>query len=170
MGVLRRVFFAAKERGLRLVHFSVQRRHIHLIVEAEATGALSRGIQGLCIRIAKNLNRRLGRRGTVFADRFHAHYLQSAAETFFALRYVLLNARRHDAQRGIVHERLWIDPCSSGPYFSGWKGFRLETIRERDRPVARPKTFLLLQGWRVHGLIEVDDLPGASGGRARSTV
>jgi hypothetical protein len=160
MSVLRRVFFQAKERGLRLVHYSVQRRHIHLIVEAEGTRALSRGMQGLCIRIARNLNRRLGRRGTVFADRFHAHYLQTASETFFALRYVLLNARRHDAQKGIAHERLWIDPCSSGPYFSGWKGVKHRALWERDRPVARPRTFLLLQGWRIRGLIEVDDLPG----------
>jgi hypothetical protein len=161
--VLRQAFFDAKERGLRLVHFSVQRRHIHLIVEAEGARALSKGMQGLCIRIAKNLNKRLNRKGKVFADRYHAHYLQTATETFFALQYVLLNSRRHDAQRGILHEELWIDPCSSGPYFSGWKGVRHKALRDPDKPVAHAWTFLLREGWRVHGLIEVDKIPGAEG-------
>jgi hypothetical protein len=161
MSVLRKVFFDAKDRlGMRLVHFSVQRRHIHLIVEAEGTRALSRGLQGLCIRIARNLNKRLGRRGTVFADRFHSHVLATAVEVFFGLRYVLLNARRHDAQRGRVRQRLWIDPCSSGPCFSGWKGVRLVPFQEEQRPVARPRTFLLRRGWRFYGEIELDDVPG----------
>src|SRR5262245_20180575 len=43
-------FAAARERlGMRLVHFSVQRDHIHLIVEALHTTALSRGVQGLSV-------------------------------------------------------------------------------------------------------------------------
>ena len=52
----------AKERlGVRIVHYSVQRDHLHLIVEATDARALSRAMQGLSVRIAKSLNRVLGR-------------------------------------------------------------------------------------------------------------
>src|SRR5436190_21601009 len=37
--------------GMRVVHFSVQGNHLHLLVEAEGVESLSRGMQGLSIRI-----------------------------------------------------------------------------------------------------------------------
>src|SRR5262249_42527195 len=87
---LRGAFRAARAPlGLRLVHYSVQDTHLHMIVEAESTRALSRGMQGLTIRMAKALNRVLSRRGSVFAERFHAHPLRTPREVFHALRYVL---------------------------------------------------------------------------------
>ena len=59
-------FFAACERlGMRLVHFSVQHDHIHLIVEADDATALSRGVQSLSVRIARALNRMMERAGKV---------------------------------------------------------------------------------------------------------
>jgi REP element-mobilizing transposase RayT len=50
-----------------VVHFSVQRDHLHLIVEASDRRALSRGMQGLSIRVARAANGELGRKGRVFA-------------------------------------------------------------------------------------------------------
>src|SRR3954469_17405587 len=67
MAVVRRVFAEGKERlGMRLVHFAVQPDHMHLVVEPEHERALSRALQGLSIRLAKNLNRELRRGGRVF--------------------------------------------------------------------------------------------------------
>src|SRR5438105_4593367 len=63
---------AAVRFGARIVHYSIQGNHLHLIVEAESRAALSRAMQGLSIRLARRLNRRAGRRGAVFADRYHA--------------------------------------------------------------------------------------------------
>jgi REP element-mobilizing transposase RayT len=94
--VVRRALTAAKERfGCRLVHFSVQRDHLHLLVEANDRRALSRGLQGLSIRVARAVNRRLGRTGKLFGDRFHARALKTPREAHWAIRYVLLNARKH---------------------------------------------------------------------------
>src|SRR6185436_18859631 len=81
--------------GFSLVQFSVQRDHIHLIAEANDRRALSRGIQGLSIRIARAVNRQLERKGRLFADRYHARALKTPREVRFALRYVLLNVRKH---------------------------------------------------------------------------
>src|SRR6266545_2170261 len=36
-----------RRRTFRVVHFSIQPNHLHLIVEATSKGALSRGMQGL---------------------------------------------------------------------------------------------------------------------------
>jgi len=68
-----------------VLQFSVQRDHIHLLVEAPDGRALSRGLQGLAIRIAKGVNRILGRRGRVWADRFHARALRTPREVRNAL-------------------------------------------------------------------------------------
>ena len=87
---------AGKEReGFRVVHLSVQGNHLHLIVEANDRPALSRGVQGLAIRVAKALNAALGRRGKVFAERFHMHVLRTVREVANAVDYVLSNLFRH---------------------------------------------------------------------------
>jgi len=93
---LRRAFERGCERfGYRLVHFSVQGNHIHLIVEAPDAVQLGRAMKGLEVRMARALNRVMRLRGPVFADRYHAHLLPSPSEAANAVRYVLENWRVH---------------------------------------------------------------------------
>jgi REP element-mobilizing transposase RayT len=133
---------AGKERfGFALVQFSVQRDHLHLIAEVRDRRALSRGLQGLSIRVARAVNRGLEREGKVFADRYHARALKTPRAVRFALRYVLLNVRKH--ARGpegpadvLPHAPVqprkspsrrppevppgFVDRCSSAPWFAGF--------------------------------------------------
>lgn len=89
---LREAFAEGRERfGFRLTHFGVKGDQIHLIVEANDSEALSRGMQGLTIRMARALNRALGRRGRVFADRFHSRILRTPAEVQSAIDFVIYN-------------------------------------------------------------------------------
>src|SRR3954454_16136880 len=81
--------------GMRLIEFSVQTNHIHLIVEANDKRALSKGMQGLLIRLAKQLNRACERSGHVFADRYHAHILKTVNEVRNAVHYVKFNGNKH---------------------------------------------------------------------------
>jgi len=151
-----------KEReGFRLVQFSMQDHHLHLVVEANGAKALSGGIRGLSIRAARRINRELGRRGRVFVDRYFARVLKSPRQTRAALRYVLLNSRRHAAQLGRKLAWNWVDGCSSGPWFDGWKDRRPRPPPEEEAPVAAAGTWLLSTGWRRHGLIPVNAVPGA---------
>ena len=138
---------AGRERfGLRLVQFSVQSNHVHMLVEADGRASLSRGMQGLAVRMARALNRAWKRTGTVFADRYQAHVLRTPREVRHALAYVLLNARKHGAR---LIEAL--DPFSSGAWFDGWSD---QPVRNGgDAPVARARTWLLRWGWRRHGAI-----------------
>src|SRR5262249_9427472 len=60
---------ASSAQSFRVLHFSVQSDHVHLIAEAGDHAALSRGVQGMAIRIAKAVNRRFGTKGAVWGDR-----------------------------------------------------------------------------------------------------
>jgi REP element-mobilizing transposase RayT len=89
-------FSAGRDRfGFRLIHYSVQGNHIHFLVEAEDKRALSRGMQGLTIRMARALNRVMKRNGKVFADRYHARTLRTPTEVAHVRHYLLQNAARH---------------------------------------------------------------------------
>jgi hypothetical protein len=147
-------FVAGRERfGFRLAQYSLQTNHLHLIAEAEDERALSRGMQGLLVRIAHALNELWGHVGSVFADRFHARALRTPREVRTALVYVLQNARHHGfSMRGV-------DPCSSGPWFDGWKERLAITV---GRPMARARSWLLCEGWRRRGLIATDENPAAN--------
>ena len=81
--------------GFRLNQFSLQSNHVHLIVEADDALALSRGMKGIAVRVARTVNRVWKRRGSVFSDRFHARALRTPREVRAALAYVLHNARHH---------------------------------------------------------------------------
>ena len=99
--VIRGAFVDGNDRfGFRLNQFSVQGNHVHLIVEAEDTRALSRGVKGLEVRMARRLNTLMRRRGNVFPDRYHAHILRTPSEVRRALHYVLGNLHKHERERG----------------------------------------------------------------------
>ncbi|HEY2748081.1 MAG TPA: transposase, partial [Polyangia bacterium] len=95
-GALARAFWGGADRfGFRLVHYSVQGNHVHLLVEAEDERSLSRGMNGLGVRVAKRLNRVMRRSGKVLDDRYHGHILRTPTEVRRARHYVLQNAVRY---------------------------------------------------------------------------
>lgn len=116
----------ASREGFRVVHYSAQSNHVHVLCEARDRDALWRGVHRLAIRVAKRLNRLWQRRGRVFADRYHDHVLRTAREVHNALEYVLGNARKHGVVLGL-HD---FDPFSSA----------------RDAPLAHATTWLLRVG------------------------
>jgi REP element-mobilizing transposase RayT len=117
--------------GLRVIEYAVLGNHIHLIVEADDSRALARGIQGLSIRIAKSLNALMNSNGPLFADHYHGRLLTSPTELVRAIAYVLRNHEHHFGAR----ER---DPFSS------------ESLRPEQRraQLALPVSWLLTVGWR----------------------
>ena len=155
--VLRRAFAAGCNRfGFRLIHYSIQNTHIHMVVEAKDRLSLTRGMKGLTVRIARGLNRVWGRKGQVFPDRYHERVLCSPRQVRWALRYVLLNARKHGVGpvRGLDH-------FASGWWFDGWREeLEIVGLEAVERPVARARTWLLGTGWRRHGAISIDAVPG----------
>jgi REP element-mobilizing transposase RayT len=105
----------------RIVEYVVLSNHLHLIVEALDTRALSCGMRRFGVLLARRLNKLWGRRGQVVAERYHAHVLRTPTEARNALVYVLQNGRKHGA---------WTarrpDAYSSGESFEGWREGRSE--------------------------------------------
>ncbi len=160
-GAVREAIRFAQRDTFRICHFSVQSNHIHMLVEAKTREALSRGVQGLAIRLARAANRALRRKGKVWADRHHRRDLATPREVRHALVYVLMNHTKHGpAARAI-------DGCSSGPWFTGWRDYRPVTPAGVEAPVLSPRTWLLGAGWRRLGLIASAERP--RGGQTRES-
>ncbi|HTQ02386.1 MAG TPA: transposase [Polyangiaceae bacterium] len=169
----------APER-FRIVHFSVQRDHVHLIVEAKDKRALSSGVRSVAIRIALYVNELLSRSGPLWADRWHGRALASPREVRNAIVYVLANFRKH-ARRS---QRPGVDPYSSAPWFDGFREWsfaagvpppfaeraRFRTPFEACSPSDfAPRTWLLRVGWRRGGLVGADEAPRAAATRRAPT-
>ena len=163
-------FAAGCERGsFRLVHYSIQRDHAHLIVEALDTVKLARGMKSLAARFARAVNRVLRRSGAVLKERYHLEVLDSPRQVRNALSYVLLNLRKHLAQqrvgRALGMPRTAFDDASSARWFDGWRGGRRDGFESGlvgPRPVSPARTWLLQTGWRRHGLVDPVEIPGGS--------
>lgn len=158
---MRAAFVAATAVGstdFRLVHFSIQTNHLHLIVEAQDRDALAGGVKGVEVRIARRLNALLARKGTVFADRYHARALTTPRQTRNCLAYVLLNSSRHARAAARV-----LDPLSSGAYFDGWLSPPPAAVRQRSGPppVEPPRSWLLTAGWTKWGKLSTSEVPAA---------
>jgi len=162
---------AALRERCRIVHVSLQRAHVHMLVEAQDAMALARGMQGFQISAARRINTMLGcsgqrRRGHVFADRYHVEVIKTPTQAHHALSYLLGNWRHHgEDQQGLA--RTWlVDPFSTGILFPGWKELEgksgMWSIREGYDPlvVKAPRSWLLREGWKRAGAISVHDVPG----------
>jgi REP element-mobilizing transposase RayT len=175
------VVSAAVREDFRIVHLSIQRTHLHLLVEADDKHALARGMQGFQISAAKLLNRAISaeriargeprRRGAVFPDRYHATILRSPTQTRHALAYVLLNWRKHgEALPASPAPPRGLDWFSSGISFPDWREYGDAPTLWRGPPsyepllVFRPRTWLLREGWQRGGpLISLAEAPGPRG-------
>lgn len=161
---------ARAEGAFKVCEFSVQGDHIHLLVEASSRRALERGVQGLAIRIAKQVNRLWFQGGKFFADRYHAVDLPTPRAVRNGLVYVLGNFRKHDRAR----KNQAFDVYSSAPYFAAFA--ELDGVPPCSReprllsnafaPPASPptepaSTWLLSEGWRQCGTISIWDAPSA---------
>lgn len=142
MRVLVECFRRGKRRfGFRLVHYVVLRNHVHFICEAEDRRALTRGIQGLKIRMAKGLNRLWQRKGRVWEDRYHVTASKSPASAMRMVRYVLDNYTRHlhESPSGLTRPVPWgdrgrPDPCSS----ASWLRWRVMGVTLPRRSLGEP--------------------------------
>ena len=156
---VRRALIGGKRKpGFRICQFSLQSNHVHLICEANHHEALSRGMQGFCIRFAKQINRKLKRRGSVLLERYAMTLLKVPKQVRHTICYVLHNSRRHGSNV------TGADEFSSARYFDGWTrptGLPPPPLKTDSWPVARAHTKLLTTRWRFCGKINPDEMPPA---------
>lgn len=89
--LLKKAIMNARSHGLRIIHFSLQSNHVHLIIESENNMTLTKGMRSLTITFAKGLNL-----GKIQLERYHLHVLKTIQETRNAVHYVLFNQQKHE--------------------------------------------------------------------------
>ncbi len=162
---------AALRERIRIVYVSLQRTHVHMLVEADDRQALTRGMQGFQVSAARHINTALGdgayrRRGKVFADRYHAEVITSPTQARNSIRYVLSNWCRHKEDREGLASTWLVDPFSSGILFPDWLELQdqpwMWPMRDTYDPlvVRSPRSWLLAEGWkRAGGPISAREVP-----------
>ncbi|HET7506091.1 MAG TPA: hypothetical protein VFK02_33960, partial [Kofleriaceae bacterium] len=127
---------------------SIQRTHIHLLVEADGKAALSVGMQGFQISAAKHLNREISkgrpgprRRGKVFPDRYHAEIITTPTQARHTLSYVLNNWRKHAEDRRSPMREWKVGWFSSAAMFPGWAEYADEPEEKRHFLWKGPDTY-----------------------------
>jgi len=144
-----------EREGFRIVEFSVQGNHVHMLCEADSKEALSRAMNGILCGMARRLNRQWKRRGRVFADRYHAEGITTPTQCRHALIYVLANVFKHGGRA----EGTKVDTFSTAAWFP-FDGGRCEhPLGKRRKPAAGARTWLLRDGWRMSGRITMRDHP-----------
>jgi REP element-mobilizing transposase RayT len=166
----------ARRETFRIIHLSIQRNHIHLLIEADDKRALASGMQGFQISAAKHLNAAISkgkpgprRRGVVFPDRYHAEIITSPTQARHALSYVMNNWRKHQEDRKAPMSSWKIDWFSSAAMFPGWAEYDEEEAFFRRGPdtydpliVYQPRTWLLKVGYLRGGSpISYREVPSA---------
>ena len=151
------------ETAFRVCHTSIQRNHLHFLIEANDKAALSHGMRSLAIMAARAINRVLGRNGKVFAYRYHETAVSSPRQMRNALSYVLNNWRRHDEDESSeAAHRAMLDPYSTALSFRGWREAEQFAVPAGYEPLpsAAPETWLLRVGWERRGKISAFEVPG----------
>ncbi|MBL8900875.1 MAG: transposase, partial [Planctomycetes bacterium] len=86
--VLAALSASSDRHGMRIIHYTVQGNHLHLLVEADDRECVARGMNALLSPLARALNKLWGRRGKVFPERYHDEVITTPTQARNALRYV----------------------------------------------------------------------------------
>ena len=103
LAVLKKAIKNARSHGLRIIHFSLQSNHVHLLIEACDNAVLTKGMRSLTISFAKGV-----KSGGIQLERYHLHVLKSLREVKNAYHYVVLNQAKHSGLK-----RAQVDQYSS---------------------------------------------------------
>lgn len=103
----------ARLQGVRVLHFTLEYNHVHLVIESSNHKELHKGMQAFGISLAKKINKLKNLKGTVYKNRYHQKLLKSRSEFKNAVQYVFGNGVKHkrassklDPFNSLVFERL----------------------------------------------------------------
>jgi putative transposase len=162
--VRRAMVLANRFDGAWICEVSIQQNHLHLIAEAASQKALTKMVRSLEISLAKRINGARRRCEAVFGDRYNVVSLKTPAQVRNALAYVLGNWRRHGEDLRTPWPPRMTDRYSSGPFFAGWitgpPSGLLPFPEDGPLPIRGARSWLLREGWKVHGLLSPWERPG----------
>lgn len=104
-GILKILHHAIKKSrlvGLKIIHYTLEFDHVHLLVEATDKVSTSKGMQSFGITFSKGINKIKNLKGRVFKTRYHYRKLNSAREIKNVLNYILGNSIKHKQSSSII--------------------------------------------------------------------
>lgn len=133
-----------------LLTYAVTSNHVHLLVTSSSAHRIADLVQVVHGRFAEAYNRRKGRQGAFWSDRYHATQIDSGAYLMACLRYIDLNMVRAGV---VTHPSQW-------PW-TGWHELA-DAERKRARLVDRDALLARFEGtawsaWQQHYRQYVDD-------------
>lgn len=73
--LLKKAILNSQRHGLRVLHYSLQSNHVHLMIEATDSKTLTKGMRSITVTMARGINQ-----GKVQLQRYHLHVLRSVRE------------------------------------------------------------------------------------------
>lgn len=92
----------ARKIGLKIIHYTLEYDHVHLLVETDNKTALARGMQSFGISFSKSINKIKKAQGKVFKTRYHYRKLKTPAEVKNVFNYIFGNSLKHKKAISIV--------------------------------------------------------------------
>jgi REP element-mobilizing transposase RayT len=92
----------ARLLGLKVIQYTLEYDHVHLLVESSDKISLGKGMQSLGISFSKKINKIKKQNGKVFKTRYHFRKLSTPREIKNVLNYILGNGVKHKESSSIV--------------------------------------------------------------------
>jgi len=92
---IRKSFRCLRAKGVRLIEFSVQKDHIHFLLESGNKLVLGKAMRALSISLSKRFSLLLNRKIKALKNRYHLHILNTLKELKNARQYILNNSAKH---------------------------------------------------------------------------
>ena len=129
---LRHAIMRARLQGLKIIHYSLERDHVHIYAESSDNKILAKAMKALGVSFVKRINRYFNAKGSCYKTRYHLRILRSATEVKNVINYILKNGIKHHRAKSII------DPYNSAVLIHDHKilGIKLNLadIAQRRKP------------------------------------
>ena len=99
---LHRSIMKARNKSLKVIHYTLEYNHIHMLVEAHTQEQLSNCMQSFGVTLAKMINKLKSKKGRVYKHRYHLRKLSTVMELKNVLKYIFNNGIKHKNSKTIM--------------------------------------------------------------------
>lgn len=140
--ILHQAIKRARLKNLKVIHYTLEYNHIHLLVEAYGHKNLHQGMQSFGISLAKQINRLKSLKGAVYKHRYHLRKLSSARELKNVLHYIFNNGIHHSRTSSLLDPYNSLPACLHLNNLYGPLAKRIEADIEKSWFLSRLRTEL----------------------------
>ena len=102
LAILKRAIVNARKQGLKVIHYSLEYDHVHLLIEADNNLILGKGMKAFGVTFAKAINRLKKLKGEVYKHRYHFRRISSSKELKNVMNYIFTNGLKHKTANSII--------------------------------------------------------------------